>query len=248
VYLLWRPEARITEVKISGVPDATATHSLVNRTLEGKYFGIFPRDSIFLYSEQSVRTAVLEANPALVSLSIKRDSFNSISLLGSPRQAAFIWCGATAQAISTSTSVCYDADVNGFIFAEVTDDMGTSTLLHIFAPVDTASSSAASPLKGSVIGAAHMPNLLEFVKFVEAKNIPVISTYIANDEATLYVSNKTSIRYVLGQEKHAEELATAAFPTLSLLDGSIEYADLRFDGRVYIKKYAEPEVKTEAKQ
>ena len=46
----------------------------------------------------------------------------------------------------------------------------------------------------------------------------------------------TRVTYVLGDEQNAFTALTSARDDLNLADGSLEYVDLRFDGKVYLKK------------
>ena len=70
---------------------------------------------------------------------------------------------------------------------------------------------------------------------MKSLNVPIVSLVLRGDEADLYPQSGTRITYVLGQEQAAAQLAKAAFPSLDLNDGSVQYVDLRFDGKVYYK-------------
>ncbi|HRH24694.1 MAG TPA: hypothetical protein PK109_03875, partial [Candidatus Paceibacterota bacterium] len=59
---------------------------------------------------------------------------------------------------------------------------------------------------------------------------------IRGDEADLFVPPGTRVTYVVGQEVEAAKSAEAAFKGLNLVDGSLLYVDLRFDGKVYVKR------------
>lgn len=239
IYGLWRPEVRISEVHAEAVPDPNVASLRVKQAIQGKYFGILPRDSIFFYPEKEVRAAVLEAFPSLVAVSISRDSFTALSVEGTERAAAFYWCGESAESFSVSGASCYEADTEGLVFAQVqsaTDTMAsTSPLLRIYAPLEAKGTSY--PVRGTVVGAEYLPNLLQFVKAVKTLGVPVLSTYIKGDEAELFVTPETRIKYVLGNEEEAARSAEAAFQNLNLLNGTIEYVDLRFEGKLYVKRY-----------
>lgn len=238
IYGLWRPEVRIREITVVNTPESAAV--LAASMLEGKYIGLLPRDSIFLYPEKVVRAALMHEYPELAALSISRSSFTSLELSSIRRTSSFYWCGEGAGDFSTTLASCYEADVEGMVFARavvVDETATTSPQLRIYAPLDTASSTNAYPLRGRVIGSEHLANLLRFIQAVETLGVPVLSTAIVGDEAELFVTPSTRIKYVLGKEEEAVALAQAALPSMNLLDGTIEYADFRFGGKVYVKRY-----------
>lgn len=238
VYAFWRPEIRIISVETIATPEAAS--EVVRQTLVGTYFGLIPRDSVFFYPEKEVRAALLDAYPSLAAVSVSRASFTALTIEGTRRVAAFYWCGGNASEFSVSGAGCYEADTEGLVFAhaEAMLEGSTTPMLRIYAPLEE-SDSTTYPLRGRVVGASYLPNLLQFVRAVKSLGIPVLSTAIQNDEAELFVSPTTRIKYVLGDEEEAARSAEAALPTLNLLDGSIEYADLRFEGKVYVKRYGE---------
>lgn len=235
IYGVWRPEIRVSEVKAEEVPDADAASRAVMSALSGRYFGIVPRDSIFFYPEQEARAALLTAFPELSAVSVSRDSFTALSVSGTRRAAAFHWCGSSDAAFSVASS-CYEADADGFVFAKAGPRASsTPSLLEIYAPL--AGAPSVDPVRGMVEGAAYLPNLLQFAQAVKTLGVPVLAAYVHADEAELFVTEKTRIKYVLGREEEAIGNLDAALKDLSLLDGTVEYLDLRFDGKVYLKRY-----------
>ncbi len=244
VYGLWRPEVRITDFEIKNMPDKDRAHERVESILSGTYFGLLPRNSIFLYPEQELRSGLLDAFPSLSAVSISRTSFESLSFSGMRRVTSFYWCGTSGEAFSLALSSCYEADAHGVIFSPAPfseTEAGSSTpktneRLRIYAPVE-AVETAEYPLRAQVVGFDHLPDLLRFISAIQQLGIPVLSTEIVGDEATLFVTPETRIRYVLGREEEAARAAEAAFPSLNLLDGSIEYVDVRFGDTLYVKRY-----------
>jgi hypothetical protein len=240
LYFFWRPEVRITDIKgAADIPDAA--RAAAHDALAGTYYGIIPRDSVFFYPEKNVAAAALEAAPTMKSLSVSRDSFHSLTISGSERTAAFYWCGSSPEEFTADVSACYESDIDGLIFAEapVGDASTTDAMLRIYAPLDAGSSTSPYPLRYTVEGASYLPQLLSFEKEIQALGAPVLAIAIRDDEATLIITPTTVVKYVLGHEAAALELAKATFPTLDLLGGSIEYVDLRFEGKVYVKRYKE---------
>ena len=54
------------------------------------------------------------------------------------------------------------------------------------------------------------------------------------------MTSGTRITYVLGDEQNAFAALSSAQSDFNLSDGSVDYVDLRFDGKMYLKKNAAP--------
>ena len=256
VYLCWQPFVRIETVEASG-PNAVEAKGIAEAALNGTYLFVLPKNSIFIFPEGSMRRQILDAHPGVTAVAIKRTSFTSIALTNVPRASAFMWCGAT---VASSTG-CYQADAEGYVFATedgreevavaaqmdvltepqvealpVVQDIDMS-VLRIYAPLEKVEGD--SPIRAHVVGANRLPDELRFVKAMKSLNVGIVSVEIRDDEADLYTPEGTRITYILGREKSAADLAASAFPTLNVQGGGLEYVDLRFKGKVYIKRYGE---------
>lgn len=238
LYVLWLPAMRIAEAAAEGFPDADAASAIALEALDGRYYGIIPRDNFFFYPEREVREALLAEFPSVSSVSVRRDGFTSLALDGRPRVAAFHWCGSPAS-LAAEDATCFSADAEGLVFLPVTPDASSTPMLHVYAELDTASSTGSYPISARVKGAEHLPDILRFARTLGSLGITIASVAIRGDEADIFVAPSTRITYVVGHEKEAEKSAKAALPKLSLEDGSIVYVDLRFDGKVYLKRAGE---------
>ncbi len=238
LYLLWRPEIRIATVDASTSEYASSLESIAREKLSGTYSYVFPRDSFFLYPERSIRAAILEAHPGVSSVSISRTGFTSIALRTSERVAAFHWCGSPE---SPSSDTCYQADAEGFVFASAPVENASTTLptLRVYATLVSDADSEGYPLRTHVVGADRIPDILRFSRAIKSLGVPVHSIAIRGDEADLFVPEGTRVTYVIGHEEEAAKGVSAALPSLNLMDGSLEYVDLRFDGKVYLKRRGE---------
>lgn len=248
VYLAWRPGLRIQTVTASG-PGADIVKQVVLTEIGGTYLHIFPRNSIFFYPQAKIRTAILDSIPEAAAVSLHRDSFSSVNVTTVPREESFIWCGTVID--TPDPSGCYDTDVQGFVFkpdagpASSASSTASTTPanahgeVRIFAMLDRNVTNGASPIRGHVISASYLPNALKFVDAMRTLGAPVSALAIRGDEADLWLSGPTRITYVLGQEKEAADMAASALPTLKLSDGSIQYIDLRFPGKAYVKRYGQ---------
>lgn len=247
-YLMWRPAFRIQAVTASG-PGSDISKQVVLTEISGTYLHILPRDSIFFYPQSKIRVAILDSIPEAAAVSLQRDSFSSINATTIAREESFIWCGTVID--TPDPSGCYDADVQGFIFKPDTGSVPSASStasttratahaeVRIFAALDRDVSNGASPIRGRVLSASYLPNALKFVDAVRTLGAPVSALAIRGDEADLWLGGPTRITYVLGQEKEAADVAASALPTLKLTDGTIQYIDLRFPGKAYVKRYGQ---------
>lgn len=231
LYLFWRPEVRIAEIHADTREDPTEVSALVEDTLDGRTQYVLPKDSIFFFPEEEVEQALLTAYPRIKEVQISRDGFTAISVETLNRESAFVWCGTPEDTLTS----CFETDDTGVIFKEYFQ-VGSSTQLLVHAYIDTASTTDSYPLRARVIGYEHLPAVLTFIQTIEALGTPIPEASIRGDEIDLFAESGTRITYVLGNEERAQKDARASLPSLNLMDGSISYVDLRFPGKVYVKR------------
>lgn len=248
LYALWLPQLRIQEVSADG-PGKEQMIELAEHRLAGMYAFIVPRNSIFFFPREDIRSAILMRNPEAGAVSISRNTFTSISITATARATAFIWCGIQVET-PYRDGTCFDTDAEGLVFKPA--DVSTSTMvvsvssstpaspgdLRIYASLDR-DVSEGSPVGARVLGAEAIPNALRLAKAVRSLGVPVSALSLRGDEADLWVSRTTRITYVLGREEETAQLAVSVIPGLTLTDGSIQYLDLRFKGKAYVKRYGE---------
>lgn len=242
ITLLWQPFLRIQEVSARG-PGAETVSSIARSQLNGTYFFILPRNSVFLIPGEDIRAAVLDAHPEIAALSISRTSFTSLQIVATARANTFIWCGVVIDPRAPSQA-CYDVDIEGLIFrpaeqASMGTASSTGTKLRVYAPLDRELVGDESPVRARVSNAALLPDAVKFVGVVRELGVPVSSLALRGDEADLWLPGPTRITYVLGREQVAATLAASALPALDFASGTIEYVDLRFSGKAYIRRYGE---------
>jgi hypothetical protein len=243
LYLIWMPAFRIHDVEANG-PSSETARLVVQKYTSGSYAYIVPRNSVFFYPQERIRSAILDASPDVSAVSLRRTSFTSLVIETTPRAKAFIWCGTSIDAPVADGS-CYDADIDGLIFKKDPDQpspavTGTSTQrmpqgdIRVFGALDRDIPSGGSPVRAHMVAAARIPDALKFVDAVRELKAPVSALAIRGDEADLWLSGPMRITYVLGHEQDAALLAASTLPTISLTDGTINYIDLRFPGKAYI--------------
>ena len=111
VGLLWLPQIRIISVTVQGarIEDPSEIQAIALAQLEGRYFGIVPRNSIFFYPGDAIRQKIQDGYPRIADISVHYRTATSIGIYFEERKPAALWCGAG--------SACAFLDSDGFAFA-----------------------------------------------------------------------------------------------------------------------------------
>ncbi len=231
-YLVWLPPLRIQQVTAEGASSESVIE-LSMGALRGSYFLIVPRNSLFFIPESDIRKRILKEHPDIVAVSFKPEGLTTLHVVPIARTSAFVWCGVARE---TATEPCYAADPDGLIFAPYTGEVpvASSTLhLRMYAPID---GDPLTPIRSHLTNTESIPNTLQLARALKGLNANIAEVAFRGDEADFYTTGRTRITYIIGQERAAATLAASVFPTLSLNDGSVEYVDLRFERKVYLRK------------
>jgi hypothetical protein len=95
------------------------------------------------------------------------------------------------------------------------------------------------PLRATIERADMLPDAFAFARQLPSFGSAVESLVIRDDEADLWLVSGTRVTYVLGHEEEvfaALQSALYVRKDLNLADGSLEYMDMRFEDKVYLKK------------
>lgn len=231
VWGLWQPAVRVSTVLVFGTDADLGLYA--RNIMQGTYFGIVPRDSIFFMPESSIRKAILADHPEFAALSIARNGFTGLSVKAEPRVAVARWCGLSP--IPDVEEYCYVFDGNGYIFA-ADNTMQTLNAANIYAHL---AGDGEEPLGATLAPAEKLPSVFDFARQLGTFGPRVSSIIIRDDEVDDLLESGTRITYVLGHEQAAFTALVSAKDKLNLSDGSIEYIDLRFDGKMYLKRKGE---------
>jgi hypothetical protein len=228
-YLVWLPALRIAEVRASG-PDAEDAARIARGAIAGTHAFVLPRNSIFFLPQGEIKEAVLAAHPEVQAVSLKAEGMNGLLVTTVLRTPSFLWCGESPDALDLA---CWQADADGMIFASA--DPGAPADLKVFAAV-TASSQDPFPIRAKVGRSDALPITLQAVKALRGLGADVASLAFRDDEVDLRTRAGTRITYVLGREDAALTLAQSGLKDLNLNDGSVEYVDLRFENKLFVKR------------
>lgn len=230
-YGLWQPSVRISMVQVFGADPSLAQEA--REALAGTYLHLLPRNSIFFIPESAIRSRILDAHPEIVALSIFREGFTGISIKVDPRVPVARWCGV-AKPTSSIPQQCYLFDANGLVYAAATT--ASSTALNTFAVYD--SLVGEGPIRATLERAAQLPAVFDLARRIGVLGGVVATITIRGDEVDDVLQSGTRITYVIGDEENAFAALVSAKNDFNLADGSISYLDLRFDGKIYLKRTA----------
>lgn len=226
---MWQERVRISDIQVFGTDKPLADHARL--AMQGAYFGLIPRNSTFFLPEQSIRRTILDTHPEIAAVSIFRSGLAAISIKAEPRVAVAQWCG-----LSPTRGVeeyCYVFDGNGYVFAPAASSTETLNIASLYAPLE---GDGLEPLRGTIAATEHLPSVFDFARQIGTLGTRVEAIVIRSDEVDDFLSSGTRLTYVLGHEQEAFTALVSAKESLNLTDGSIEYIDLRFDGKMYVKR------------
>ena len=240
IYLLWRPGLRVSQVQIFGA-DASFAHYATD-AMRGTYLGIVPRDSTFFLPTRRIRAAITVAHPDIAALSIFRRGLSGLSIRVVERTAVGRWCG-----LSPTPDVipyCYLFDPNGFIYMAVPEAAASSTpvapaTLNPFALYAPLVGDTQEPLRATISRAGQLPEAFNLTRQLATFGTKATAVVVRDDECDILLASGTRVTYVLGHEQDAYNALTSARANINLANGSLDYVDLRFDGKVYTKKKGE---------
>jgi hypothetical protein len=233
---------RISHIKISSEESMSADTqesllAIATTAMLGNYFGIIPRDSIFFFPGARIRANILTAHPELAAISISRNWMTGLSITAQNRVPIAEWCpytifeqaSTTFATSSPATTSCYLFDANGFIFA-TTSPLQTINSFVVFSTLMNN-----NPIGSTLPNADKLPIAFNFARQLSSFGATASSIVFRGDEVDDYVTTGTRITYVLGDEQNAFTALSSARNNFNLSNGSVEYVDLRFDGKIYIK-------------
>jgi cell division septal protein FtsQ len=229
LYALHQPFARISHVQVFGAEESLA--DIAFDAMRGSYLGTIPRDSTLFYPADQIRSDILARDSNIAAVSLFRSGLRSLTVRVDMRVPIAQWCG-----LSPTPDVgeyCYVFDSSGLIYAAA--DLAPDTL-NSFALYSPLVGATEEPLQATISQSEKLPATFDFARQISSLGSNVTKIVIQNGEVSDILSSGTRVTYVLGNEQNAFTALSSARDSFKLDDGSIEYIDLRFDGKVYLKR------------
>ncbi len=213
----------VSDIRIDGAQtlDTNALVSSARSVLFDDGFSLFSRANIFLYSASDVIAHLVNTFPRIEEISVRKESMLSQAVIISihERVPMHTWCD----------TMCYYLDANGLIF-----DRAETRAGYIF---------YGGLLPGDPIGQQLLSGRLERVMnmLTELARIgfaPVSITIENESDYTVSLSAGYALKlgFDLGTEAIIQDLQLLRTSQALSDSGAIEYLDMRFGNRIYIKK------------
>lgn len=229
VYAANQDFMRISTVQVFGAEPSLA--QFAEDRMQGTYFGIIPRNSTLFYPAALIRADILATRRDIAAVSFSRKGLTGLSITVIERVPIARWCGLAPT--PDVEAYCYVFDASGFIYAAAASSTPTLNTFTLYAPLASATE---DPLGATLPSVHTFPSAFDFAREVGTLGSPVVAVVYRDSEVDDYLASGTRITYVLGNEQNAFTALTSAKGDLNLTDGSLEYVDLRFDGKVYLRK------------
>ncbi len=207
--------------------------------LDGKYFGAFPRNNIFIYSKQQIKKDILDVFKRIYNVKIKTINTNSIKIIVKERSTFALWCGNYLYEGGRNISdKCYFMDEVGFIFTQA-PNFSDSVYFEFYGVVD-----------GKIEGKQFLPEeefkrIILFKNFLNDMELTVDKFLFTEDgDYTFYINITGSPVLFFNKSQNFEKIF---YDLRSAVDVKVakggrkdifkdlKYIDLRFDDKVLFK-------------
>lgn len=231
-YLLYRPAVRVTEIDFSGetVLSPEEIKSVSAGYMEGSYFLLVPRNSIFFYPKKSLENFLLETYTRIETIDIGFKNFHSIKIQITERKPEYLWC-------LEADEVCYFMDNEGLLF-DVAPDFSGDAYFKFYGLLE------GDNLLGSYY-IATSTNFSELKSFIDnVKGLSLEPTKLlgkGKNEYHMTLSNGSYIYFDTNKslpDVYENLKALLSSPELSAADRRdlpVEYVDLRFGNKLFYK-------------
>jgi hypothetical protein len=230
VYELRQSAVRIAHIEVFNADQSFAT--IASHAMQGNYLGIIPRDSTFFFPAARIRADILAAYPDIAAVSLFRSGLTGLSIKIDTRVPIARWCGLAPSGAGID-EYCYIFDASGLIFDISATTTKTINSFTLYAPLEGAT---LEPLRATILHPEKLPAVFDFARQLDTFGSRVTHIVFRDDEVDDYLASGTRVTYVLGNEQNAFTALVSARTNFNLANGSIEYVDLRFDGKMYLKK------------
>lgn len=242
-YASYLPQYTIRSISVQGAQNVSP--NLVADYAESIVYNgshnFFSRANSLLYPESIIERDIPLEFPRIASATISRSSpfSDAITITIVERQPAAIWCAASGE-----TAGCYDADQNGFIFADATPDASSSGE-YIF---EGGISTSTNPI-GQTFAPGHTPGIIAFLNELGQAGFTPIGADIQSggEDFTVPLAQGFSVDASFGQDAGTLVDNLQLVLSSGALQGKqqeLEYVDLRFGDRVYFKLKGQAEAST----
>ncbi|MBP6857833.1 MAG: hypothetical protein KBC11_01425 [Candidatus Pacebacteria bacterium] len=233
-FLLRHPKFQVFNIEVLGteVISKIDIEDNIKEQLVGKYLWIFPKSSIFLINERSIKEKVKNNFSRIETINIKRADFHSIKVDIKEFQAEFLWCGKNQED-------CYFMDKQGFVYSKAPVFSGTA-YSKIFVDL------VVKELPFSALSVDNIKDVTEISERLLAINIiPTTFDYVSERQLDIdFLHNKSISKIIIDPRNNVETSLEYVFsgirtePLSSKFHNpnkKLLYIDVRFPSKIIYK-------------
>ncbi|MEI8339116.1 MAG: FtsQ-type POTRA domain-containing protein [bacterium] len=226
---------RIAEYEINGLEgvNAQAVQIDAKTPLIGTYFWFWPRDCYFYLSTTAVEDNLLALIPRIQKVNVSRSGFKTLQINIVERKPSGLWCA------NKDTDKCYFLDNEGLVF-----DRAPALSGQLFVKYLGLLDSSIEPLGQRYLTKESFSTLTDFMSWVLASGVSVGNVTIDADGfyrlhlpggGEIFVSDRQDVDRTFRNLQTLLKEKGLLSKTVSF-DTNLDYIDLRFGEKVYIKK------------
>lgn len=241
-FLLHQDKVTIHNVIVEGnsVVQNKTLQRFVLEELEGKYFFIFPKTSIFIYPKDTIENKVPDIFKRIQAAVISFEDFQTIRITVDEREPHALWCGENK--IENDSAQCYFLDEKGFLYTPAPTFSGNTffryygSLLNIYSNED----SSQEPAGKSLLAEAEFQKIRFFLNTLRSFNLEPVALSILDDiDMEIYLIGGEKI--LLGRNQNLSlvlDNIQTFFESGEYIERTeegevLEYVDFRFGNKAY---------------
>ncbi|MFC1700545.1 cell division protein FtsQ/DivIB [Patescibacteria group bacterium] len=240
-FLFFSSFLMIKEINISVDKSVIESKALeiIHRNLDGKKIGLISQKNIILAPIEKIKANILEISPEIESVFInkKMPSLLEVNIL--EHQNVGVWCEAKKDTATSTPKIsqCFNIDKNGVIFKE--SPLISGSLILTIYDLRNKSDSLHTKIK-NIVASTEMINFIIEVKKTLASdsNIKIDNFEIISENDLIVKTNEGWLIYFDSHssiKEQTESLEAVLSELVKESRKSLEYVDLRINGRVYYK-------------
>ena len=235
----------IDGINITGnvVIDAKSIEEVIEKDLNGKYLGIFPKTNALIYPRKEILKDLSQKYKRLKNISIDIVNFKTLNINVREYEGKYLWCGGvTPELNSNSNQKCYFMDNSGYIFDEAPFFSG-EIYFKLYGFLNNENP------RGSYYFHDLFPKIMKFKNSLEQMGLKPSFVWVNNQDETIVGLSKLGVTPINPQillknnsdyEKMAENLQSAIETEplkIKLVKdyAKLLYIDLRYGNKVYYK-------------
>ena len=236
---------QIENIEVSGNSTLSSAEitDAVKKETSAKYFFLFSKNSVFLYPKKSIEIKLADDFKKIEKLSIKSKGFKTLIATIVERKPNSLWCFSKSEdgniRNNANLGKCYFLDEEGVIFSEAPDFSGNA-FLRYYGLLDNIE----QPIGKIYLPIGIFKEVSRFINSLEMLGLKV-SGFKAESENDYEINLKNGIKIIFDDKQPFGKTLENIESILSEVDlkgeypasnpSKINYVDLRFGNKVYLK-------------